>query len=138
MKAVGPGSGSPLLSFEFRHLGGALGRRAEDSGALGALSGEFMTFAVGILPVPEMEAPLRSSFAAAREALEVLDNGMPMAFAQWMVGASATWLRYYAGSVTRIHGKTAGSGMNEPGRAMHLLSAPAGVLATRTESSPLK
>ena len=32
---------------------------AEDSGALGALSGEFMTFAVGMLPVPEMEAPLR-------------------------------------------------------------------------------
>jgi FAD/FMN-containing dehydrogenase len=75
VEAVGPGSGSPLLSFEFRHLGGALGRRAEDSGALGALSGRFMTFAVGMLPAPEMEAPLRSSFAAARQALEVLDNG---------------------------------------------------------------
>ena len=75
VEAVGPGSGSPLLSFEFRHLGGALGRRAEDSGALGALSGKFMTFAVGMLPAPEMEAPLRSSFAAARRALEVLDNG---------------------------------------------------------------
>ncbi len=75
VEAVGPGSGSPLLSFEFRHLGGALGRRAEDSGALGALSGEFMTFAVGMLPVPEMAAPLRGSFAAAREALAVVDNG---------------------------------------------------------------
>ena len=75
VEAVGPGSGSPLLSFEFRHLGGALGRRAEDSGALGALSGKYMTFAVGMLAAPEMEAPLRSSFAAARQALDVLDNG---------------------------------------------------------------
>jgi hypothetical protein len=75
VEAVGPGSGSPLLSFEFRHLGGALGRRADGCGALGGLSGGFMTFAVGMLPAPEMEAPLRSSFAAARQALEGLDNG---------------------------------------------------------------
>ncbi len=73
--AVGPDSGSPLLSFEFRHLGGALGRRGEDSGALGVLSGKFMTFAVGMLLEPEMAAPLRSSFAAARQALAVVDNG---------------------------------------------------------------
>src|SRR4029079_2393564 len=86
VEAVGPGSGSPLVSFEFRHLGGALGRRAEDSGALGALSGEYMTFAVGMLPVPELEAPLRSSFAAAREALAVVDNGDSYAnFAQHRV-----------------------------------------------------
>ncbi len=75
VEAVGPGSGSPLLSFEFRHLGGALGRRGEGSGALGALGGRFMTFAVGILAAPEMEGPLRTSFEAARQALDVLDNG---------------------------------------------------------------
>ena len=75
VKSVGPGSGSPLLSFEFRHLGGALGRRAEDSGALGALNGRFMTYAVGMLMAPEMEAPLRASFAAAREALDAVDDG---------------------------------------------------------------
>src|SRR5450631_2762852 len=51
--------------------------------------------------------------------LEVLNNGMPMAFANWMVSASASWLRYYAGSVSRIHGKTAGNAMHEAGRAMH-------------------
>ncbi len=75
VEAVGPGSGSPLVSFEFRHIGGALGRRAEGSGALGALGGRYMTFAVGMLPVPELEAPLRASFAAAREALDAQDSG---------------------------------------------------------------
>ena len=64
-----------MLSFEFRHLGGALGRRAEDSGALGALSGRYMTFASGCSRTPEMEAPRAARFSAARRALEVLDNG---------------------------------------------------------------
>lgn len=73
--AVGPGTGSPLLSFEFRHLGGALERRGEGSGALGALEGRYMTFGVGMLAVPEMEAPLRAALAVAREALDVVDSG---------------------------------------------------------------
>jgi phenylacetaldehyde dehydrogenase len=75
-------------------------------------------------------ADLIEANAAELTHLEVLDNGMPMAFAQWMVGASATWLRYYSGSVMRIHGKTAGSGMNEPGRAMHAYTVrePVGVV----------
>ena len=34
--------------FEVRHAGGALARRGEGCGALGALQGEFMTFSVGI------------------------------------------------------------------------------------------
>jgi len=73
--AVGPGTDSPLLSFEFRHIGGALGRRGEGSGALGALGGRYMTFAVGMLMDPAMAPPLQTAFAAAREALEVVDSG---------------------------------------------------------------
>jgi hypothetical protein len=73
--AVGPGTDSPLLSFEFRHLGGALGRRGEGSGALGALGGRYMTFAVGMLMDPAMAPPLQTAFAAAREALDVVDSG---------------------------------------------------------------
>ncbi|HET6831581.1 MAG TPA: FAD-binding oxidoreductase [Solirubrobacterales bacterium] len=88
VEAVGPGSGSPLLSFEFRHLGGALGRRGEDSGALGGLSGRFMTFAVGMLPDQAMAPALEASFAAARQALDVVDNGDAyLNFAESPVGA---------------------------------------------------
>ena len=75
VEAVGPGTDSPLLSFEFRHLGGALGRRDEGTGALGALGGRYMTFAVGMLMDPALAPPLRASFAAARRALDVVDSG---------------------------------------------------------------
>jgi FAD/FMN-containing dehydrogenase len=46
--AAGPGSGSPLVSSEFRQLGGALGRPAPGGGALSRLEGSFATFSVGL------------------------------------------------------------------------------------------
>lgn len=80
VEAVGPASESPekpspLLSFEFRHLGGALARREEGSGALGALEGRYMTFGVGMLPAPELKPPLQAALARASEALDVVDTG---------------------------------------------------------------
>ncbi len=88
--AVGPGSDSPLVSFELRHLGGALGRREEGSGALGALPGRYMTFAVGIPASPEDGAAIGASLAAARAALEVVDSGCHYAnFAEVPVAAES-------------------------------------------------
>ena len=75
VEAIGPGTDSVLVSFEFRHLGGALSGRREGSGAVGSLDGRYMTFGVGMLAVPEMEAPLVASLARAREALDVVDSG---------------------------------------------------------------
>jgi FAD binding domain len=51
--AVGPGSGSPLLLAELRHLGGAAGRPAEGGGALSKLDAAFASFGVGIPMTPE-------------------------------------------------------------------------------------
>ena len=48
VELVGPGSGSPFLSVELRHLGGALARPAPGAGALATLNGAFAMFAVGI------------------------------------------------------------------------------------------
>jgi len=75
-------------------------------------------------------AELLEAHGAELANLEVLNNGMPITFAHWMVSASATWLRYYAGSIARIHGKTAGDAMNESDRAMHAYTArePVGVV----------
>ena len=42
----GPGSGSPLVSFELRHLGGALARDGKGNGALASLPETYMTFGV--------------------------------------------------------------------------------------------
>jgi FAD/FMN-containing dehydrogenase len=58
--AAGPDSGSPLVSVELRHLGGAVGRTSPDHGALDRLDGRFLMFAVGI--------PMDAEIAAAVEA----------------------------------------------------------------------
>ncbi|MBY5163943.1 FAD-binding oxidoreductase [Salsipaludibacter albus] len=67
--AVGPGSGSPLLSVEIRHLGGALGRSAPRHGALERLAGDYLAFGVGVPVVPELVAPIEASLAAMQAAL---------------------------------------------------------------------
>jgi len=50
ISVAGHGSGSPLLSVELRHLGGAVGRSPEDSGAVGHFDARFLMYAVGITP----------------------------------------------------------------------------------------
>jgi FAD/FMN-containing dehydrogenase len=46
--ATGPGSGSPFVSTEIRHLGGALGRPAPGGGALSMIDAAFAVFSIGI------------------------------------------------------------------------------------------
>jgi FAD/FMN-containing dehydrogenase len=47
VEVAGPGSGSSLVSAEFRHLGGALGRAEAHHGALASLDASFLTFGIG-------------------------------------------------------------------------------------------
>jgi hypothetical protein len=51
---AGPGSGSPLLLSELRQLGGALGRPAENGGALSHLDAGFAMYSVGMPMTPEL------------------------------------------------------------------------------------
>ncbi len=51
---VGPGSTSSLLSSELRQLGGALGRSADDAGALARLEAQFVLLGVAIAASPEL------------------------------------------------------------------------------------
>lgn len=51
---AGPGSGSPFVSAEIRHLGGALDRIPEGAGALGYVDGRFLLFAIGVPMSPEL------------------------------------------------------------------------------------
>jgi hypothetical protein len=53
----GPGSASPLLSLELRHLGGRLAAGSPEDGALSSLEGQFALYGVG--------SPLDSDQAAA-------------------------------------------------------------------------
>jgi hypothetical protein len=58
VRVAGPGSGSPLLSLEVRHLGGQLSRPAD--GALESLRAQFAVFAVGVTPDADSEARVRA------------------------------------------------------------------------------
>jgi FAD/FMN-containing dehydrogenase len=73
--AAGPDSGSPLVSVEIRHLGGALHRRDERHGALARFDSSFLTFALGMLFDEEMYAANRRQIAVVREALAPYDTG---------------------------------------------------------------
>ncbi len=75
LEAVGPGSGSQLVSVELRHCGGALSRAPEGAGALATLPGSFLAFGVGIVPVPEAMAPTLEWLSAFRGAVEPYGAG---------------------------------------------------------------
>jgi hypothetical protein len=69
MDAVGPGTGSPLLSMEIRHLGGALAVAPENAGALATLDGSFIAFGVGIPMNAEIAATIVGALGAMKGAL---------------------------------------------------------------------
>jgi FAD/FMN-containing dehydrogenase len=65
MAAVGPESGrGPTLSMlQLRHMGGALGRAPEDAGARATLPGQVSLFALGVVPEPAFDEPVRAAIA---------------------------------------------------------------------------
>jgi FAD/FMN-containing dehydrogenase len=69
VRVAGPGSGSPLLSVELRHLGGALARRPEDAGALGAIDGRYLAFGVGMPMDPDGATAIDAHVATMTDAL---------------------------------------------------------------------
>jgi hypothetical protein len=73
--AAGAGSGSPLLSVEVRHLGGALGRRQPGHGALATVEAGFAMFAVGVAMTPELGAAVRAQIEIVQAAIASWDAG---------------------------------------------------------------
>ncbi|HEU4656890.1 MAG TPA: FAD-binding oxidoreductase [Capillimicrobium sp.] len=63
VELAGPGSGSPLMMAEVRHLGGALSREREGHGARGAFDGDYVVFNGGLALSPEVT---EATLAAAR------------------------------------------------------------------------
>jgi acyl-CoA reductase-like NAD-dependent aldehyde dehydrogenase len=66
-------------------------------------------------------------------ALEVLDNGMPYVFADYVVRATAEWLRHYARLAPGVHGRNV-SGSVSGAQSFHAYSAhePVGVVGLIT------
>jgi FAD/FMN-containing dehydrogenase len=73
--AAGPGSGSPLLMVELRHLGGALARAGDGHGAVATLEGDFAFFAVGMALDADMAAAVDAHVDVVKQALCEWDAG---------------------------------------------------------------
>jgi FAD/FMN-containing dehydrogenase len=72
---VGPGSGSPFVSYELRHCGGALAREAEHHGAIASLPGSYLSFGVGMVFGEESRSATQAHLELVREALTDFDTG---------------------------------------------------------------
>lgn len=75
VRTAGAGSGSPLISVEVRHLGGALARSAPGAGAVATIEGEFAMFAVGSAATPELGAAVSAHIEIVQASLARWDSG---------------------------------------------------------------
>jgi FAD/FMN-containing dehydrogenase len=66
---AGPESGAPLLLAELRHLGGALGRPAENGGALEKIDEEFVMFGIGMPMEPALREPINGALDRLADAM---------------------------------------------------------------------
>ena len=80
LAVAGPGSGSTLLGFELRHLGGAMARSEPGHGARATLDGSFSLFAVGAVMDPASEAAIAADL-----------ERVTAAAAPWVVGRYANF-----------------------------------------------
>jgi hypothetical protein len=69
-EVAGPESGSPLLVAELRQLGGALGRPAENGGALDKLDAEWVMLGIGMLMDPAMRDPIAAQLDKLADAVD--------------------------------------------------------------------
>jgi hypothetical protein len=70
LAVAGPGTDSPLLTLEVRHIGGAARRPAAGHGALAALDGDYMTFGGGIPMTPELGVAIQARIDALDRVLD--------------------------------------------------------------------
>jgi hypothetical protein len=96
--AAGPESGSPLVSAEIRHVGGALSRPQPHHGALCTFDAEYLTFGVGMVMDEPMYLANRRQLDRIAEAFGPYENGRSyLNFAERRVDPA----RFYTPSVYR-------------------------------------
>ena len=67
---AGPGSGSPMLLSELRHLDGALGRPDPNGGALTHLETDFVMYSVGMPMTPELSEAIPQHLAKIEQTMQ--------------------------------------------------------------------
>jgi FAD binding domain len=113
--------GSPLLSVEIRHTGGALGRQAPGHGAVGSLDGAFAMFAVGIAATKELGEAVDAHVDVVRGALEPWNAATTYAnFAERPTDPRLIWPEHVYHRLRRIKAQVDPAGMM---RANHAIPA---------------
>jgi FAD binding domain len=79
LDVAGPYVRSPLLCVDVRHLGAAIRREPADGGAVSSIDAEFVMFAVGMTPTPELGERVAGHVDAVRAALWSWDAGRSFA-----------------------------------------------------------
>ncbi|HEY2552764.1 MAG TPA: FAD-binding oxidoreductase [Streptosporangiaceae bacterium] len=69
LDVAGPGTSSPLLTVELRHLGGELRRSRPNSGALAAIDADYLVLAGGLAATPEMGSAVAARTAEVKSAV---------------------------------------------------------------------
>lgn len=67
--ANGPDADTALSSVEVRHLGSVLARPAADGGAQPSIDANYLLFAVGAAPTPDLVSAVRAQAQAVKDAL---------------------------------------------------------------------
>jgi hypothetical protein len=85
--ATGPGTESPLLSIEVRHLGGAAARPDAEHGALAAIDAPHLMYAVGLAADAEMAQAVSQRVDQVQAALSPWEAGWFFNFTEAPVSA---------------------------------------------------
>src|SRR5215813_7390843 len=72
---AGPDADTPLASVEIRHLGGALARPAPGGGAQPSIDADYLMFAAGFTPTPDLADAVRGHAQAVKDALTAWHAG---------------------------------------------------------------
>ena len=88
---AGPESGSPLISVELRHTGGALARSGDDHGALATLDGSLCMFAVGMAADEDATRALSDRIEGVKGALRQHDAGTFLNFTEQRVDVAGAF-----------------------------------------------
>lgn len=121
---AGPGSGSPLMSVEVRHIGGAAGRPAENAGALSHLDGRYLSFAVSIPMGPESATAIDARLGRYDEAMRPFGRGRSyLNFAERRVDPAGAFSETVLARLRRIRAQVDPAGLF---RANHEIPRAAG------------
>jgi hypothetical protein len=103
VETAGAGAAFPLTSVEVRHLGAELGRPRPENGALACLDADYMLFAVGSVPVPELVGPVTAQVEAIKRALAPwAARQMYLNFAETQHPAAPLWTEHAYQRLCRI------------------------------------